>query len=38
MKKNVDITKPRYKKKKLASPLTLRYIEVPLYEGHRTYF
>ena len=31
MKKNLDITKPRYSEQIFASPLVLRYIEVPLY-------
>ena len=32
MKKNLDITKPRYNEQNnFASPLALRYVEVPLY-------
>ena len=31
MKKNLDITKPRYQQKHFDIPLTLRYIEVPLH-------
>ena len=31
MKKDLDITKPRYRKHIFSSPLALRYIEVPLY-------
>ena len=38
MKKNLDITKPRYSEQILpvpweTSPLALRYIKVPLYPG-----
>ena len=29
--KNLDITKPPYSEQIFASPLALRYIEVPLY-------
>ena len=30
MKKNLDITKPRYNEQNVLSPLALCYIEVPL--------
>ena len=30
MKKNLDITKPRYNEQNVFSPLALCYIEVPL--------
>ena len=38
MKKNLEIRKPGYREHIFTSPLVLRYIEVPLYENHRTYF
>ena len=38
MKKNLDMTKSRYREQIFASPLALLYIEVPLYESHRIYF
>ena len=38
MKKNLNITNSRYREQIFASPLVLRYIEVPLYESHHTYF
>ena len=38
MKKNLNITNSRYREQIFASPLALRYIEVPLYRSHHTYF
>ena len=38
MKKNLNTTNSRYREQIFASPLALRYIEVPLYESHHTYF
>ena len=35
MRKYLDITKPRYSEQIFASPLALRYIEVPLYNDPR---